>query len=175
MDHDTGFAPHVSGKVCTLCGCKKKTVEAWAGPGSWVIGIGGKGTGKPDTLIYALRVEANPTLAEFRRQSPRHAAYLLGHLLKASSKVLVAHHFYYLGNNAVSLPSDLVHLMIRARGCRTAVDSDVARLDVYLAGLFGPGAHGKPNNLSRELSKRCGCGFKISTRKNKYAGRRQNN
>src|SRR5687767_10916373 len=56
MDHDTGFAPRVSKGTCTLCGCKTTTVEAWANPGSWIIGIGGKGTGRPDALIYALKV-----------------------------------------------------------------------------------------------------------------------
>lgn len=155
MDHDTGFAPHVSGNICILCGCKKTTVEVWAEPGSWVIGIGGNKTGRPDALIYALRVEANPTLAEFQRQSPRRAAYLTGQSLKASSKVLLAHHFYYLGNRAVRLPSHLAHLIIGGRGCKTATDDDVARLDAYLAGRFGPGVHGRPNNP--ELRKRCGC------------------
>jgi hypothetical protein len=158
MDHDTGFAPHVSEGLCTLCGCKTTTVEAWAKPGSWIIGIGGKGTGRPDALIYALRVEANPTLAEFQRQSPRRAAYLAGRSLKASTKVLVARHFYYLGSSAMSLPANLEHLMIRAQGCKTMADDDVARLDAYLAEQVGPGVHGLPNNPSRALSKGCGCG-----------------
>ena len=172
MDHDTGFAPHVSENVCTLCGCKTTTVEAWAEPGSWVIGIGGKGTGRPDALIYALRVKANPTLAEFHRQSPRRAAYLAGRSLKPSSKVLVARHFYYLGNNAGPLPSNLEHLMIRAQGCKTATDEDVARLDSYLAGRFGPGVHGFPNNPSRAPSERCGCGR--SNNRRERTGRKKN-
>src|SRR2546422_2833130 len=65
MDHDTGFAPHVSENICTLCGCKTTTVEAWAEPGSWVIGIGGRGKSRPDALIYAMRGESKPTLPEF--------------------------------------------------------------------------------------------------------------
>src|SRR5919198_2204296 len=91
MDHDTGFAPHVSPKICTPCGCKTTTAEAWAEPGSWVIGIGGNGTGKPNALIYALRVHANPTLAEFRHASPRHAAYLRGAGAAASAGVSETH------------------------------------------------------------------------------------
>jgi hypothetical protein len=158
MDHDTGFAPHVAEDVCTLCGCKTTTVEAWAEPGSWVIGIGGMGTGRPDALIYALKVEVNPSLAEFQRQSPQRAVYLAGRSLKPTSKVLVARHFYYLGNNAVSLPSNLKHLMIRAQGCKTASSDDVERLDAYLTGEFGPGIHGSPNNQSRTPRRRCGCG-----------------
>ena len=158
MDHDTGFAPRVSANTCTLCGCKTTTVEAWAQPGSWVIGIGGKGTGKADALIYALRVEANPTVAEFRRRSPRRAAYLAGRALKASSKVLVARHFYYLGSSAVSLPFKLKHLTIPAQGCKTLADEDASRLDRYLSKRFGPGVHGVPNNPSPALRRRCGCG-----------------
>src|SRR5438552_9952915 len=149
MDHDTGFAPHVSDRVCILCGCKTTTVEAWAEPGSWVIGIGGNGTGRPDALIYALRVEANPRLAEFRRLSPHRAGYLAARSLKPSSRVLVAHHFYYLGRCAASLPPSLEHLIIHAQGCKTVADEDVTRLDAYLAGRFGPGVHGTPNNPSR--------------------------
>ena len=76
---------------------------------------GGKRTGKPDALIYALRVEDNPTLARFRRQCPRQAAYLASRSLKPSSEVLVAHQSYYLGNSASALPSKLKHLVIPAR------------------------------------------------------------
>jgi hypothetical protein len=158
MDHDTGFAPHVARSICTLCGCKTTTVEAWAEPGSWIIGIGGKGTGKPDALIYALKVKANPTVAEFKRQSPRRAAYLAGKSVSPVSKILVSHHFYYLGNNAVSLRSDLEHLIIRAQGCKKVSENDVERLDGYLAKRFGLGMHGRPNNSSRVLQRRCGCG-----------------
>ena len=118
MDHDTGFAPHVSKTVCTLCGCKLTTVEAWAEPGSWVIGIGGNGTGRPDALIYALKFATTPTLGDLRRQSPHRAAYLAGRSLKPSAKVLVSHHFYYFGSNAVPLPSNLAHLIIARQGCK---------------------------------------------------------
>ena len=59
MDHDTGFAPNIDHNICSLSGCKKTTVEKWAEKGSWVIGIGGKNTGKPNKLIYAMKVEEN--------------------------------------------------------------------------------------------------------------------
>jgi hypothetical protein len=157
MDHDTGFAPNTSKGTCTLCGCKTTTVEAWAEPGSWIIGIGGKGTGRPDALIYALKVEANPSLREFRRTSPKRAAYLDVNWLKPSAKVLVGRHFYYFGKNAVSLPSNLRHLIIRAQGCKTAADEDVVALDADLAARYGPGVHGVPNNKSGTSKRRCGC------------------
>src|SRR5437588_13064727 len=66
VDHDLGFAPHISGRVCTVCGCKSTTVEKWATAGSWVIGIGGRGTGKPNKLIYAMQVTATPSYQELR-------------------------------------------------------------------------------------------------------------
>lgn len=158
MDHDTGFAPHVARGICTLCGCKTTTVEAWAKPGSWVVGIGGKGTGKPDALIYALKVKGSPTLEAFKRRFPQRAAYLAGKSLNPSSKILVARHFYYLGKNAVPLPSSLKHLIIRRHGCKTVSENDVGRLDGYLAKRFGPGVRGRPNNSSHALQRRCGCG-----------------
>jgi hypothetical protein len=158
MDHDTGFAPHITKGLCTLCGCKTSTVEAWAKPGSWVIGIGGKGTGKPDALVYALRVDTAPTLSEFRRKSPLRAAYLANKSLKPSARVLLGRHFYYLGDKAVPLPLELRHLIIRAQGCRLADDGDIARLDAYLAKRLGRGVHGVPNNGPHIKRKRCGCG-----------------
>ena len=156
MDHDTGFAPHTSNGMCTLCGCKTKTVESWAQPGSWVIAIGGKGTGKPGTLIYALEVEATPSLAELRRRSPALVAYLQGR--SPSSRVLVSRHFYYLGNNAISLPASLERLVIRTQGCKTVADDDLARLIAHLERRFAPGVHGAPNNLPREVRGKCRCG-----------------
>jgi hypothetical protein len=159
MDHDTGFAPHISKskKVCTLCGCKITTVEDWAKPGTWVIGIGGNGTGRRDSLIYAMRVEATPTLAQFRRQFPHRAAYLAGRSLKPSSRVLVARHFYYFGNKAITMPVALEHLIIRAQGCKKVADADVTQLDTHLTKLFGPGVHGSPNNPPRKSGRMAGC------------------
>jgi Nucleotide modification associated domain 2 len=92
MDHDTGFAPRVASGICPLCGCKTTTIETWAESGSWVIGMSGKGTGRPGALIYAMRVESTPTLAEFRRTMPRRAAYLGGR--DRDSRVLMSRHFY---------------------------------------------------------------------------------
>ena len=49
MDHDTGYAPNTSFRICSMTGCKnsktgkKRNIEELAEQGSWVIGIGGKG------------------------------------------------------------------------------------------------------------------------------------
>jgi hypothetical protein len=75
LDHDTGFAPHIVNGICTLCGCKTTTIEQWAQPVSWIVGIGGNGTGKPNRLIYAMRVEATPSLEALCRREPFLTAY----------------------------------------------------------------------------------------------------
>jgi hypothetical protein len=99
--------------MCTLCGCKTATVEAWAKPGNWVIGIGGKGTGKPDALIYVLKADTALTLEEFSQNSPSRASYLTKRSFKPFARVLVGHHFYYLGDKAVLLPPPSVPIMLR--------------------------------------------------------------
>ncbi len=67
MDYDTGFAPNTKYGICTLSGCMKTTVERGAVRGSWVVGIGGKDTGKPDKLIYAMEIEENLLYSEFKK------------------------------------------------------------------------------------------------------------
>jgi hypothetical protein len=123
------------------------TVERWAGSGSWVIGIGGNGTGRPDEIIYAMQVEVNLSLATFRHQSPRLAAYLEDY--RSYARVLVSRRFYYLGDQAVCIPRELrEHLLIRRQGCWRVSDQAVCRLEAYLAEQFGPAPAliGCPNN-----------------------------
>src|SRR5438552_2097197 len=89
VDHDVGFAPHVEGRICTLCGCKSTSVERWATKGSFVVGLGGCGTGQPDAVIYAMRVEATPPLAEFIKRYPRRSRYLLNLGISLDAPVLL--------------------------------------------------------------------------------------
>src|SRR5207245_7253120 len=116
---------------------------------SWVIGIGGNGTGKPDALIYAMQVEDTPSLARLQRQSLRTAKYLRGRVLESSSPVLVSHHFYYFGNRAITLPVSLQQLIIRSQGCKRVSEKDATRLSTFLSRRFAPGVHGQPNNPSQ--------------------------
>src|SRR5215218_1083330 len=145
MAHDTGFAPHVERGRCTLAGCKRTTVERWAQPGSWVVGIGGKGTGRPDCLIYAMRVDDNPTRRRFARTNPRAAEYLHGRRVALSAPVLLSSHFFYFGDRAPELPSSLRQIKIDRQGAWRLDDSDIAALQTFLA-KYGPGRHGEPNN-----------------------------
>lgn len=157
LDHDTGFAPHPSGSRCTLCGCKTTSVERWSQPGSWVIGIGGIRTGKPDALIYAMKVESVLSVATLRRRFPRHAAYLQGRAQNPSNRVLLSHHFYYFGNGAIRLPNSLKSLIVRQQGCKKVSDEEVRRLSGFLSRRFRLGVHGHPNNASSHRGKKCGC------------------
>ena len=146
LDHDTGFAPHVGHRMCTVCGCKIGTIEKWAQPESWVIGIGGNGTGKPDALIYTMRVESTPRYADFLRRYPRESAYLRMYMIDPVAPVLLSTHFYYFGDNAVQIPRSLKRIIIRRQGCKRVDDDDVALLETFLAQRYYVGVHGRPNN-----------------------------
>lgn len=145
MDHDTGFAPRVARGRFTLAGCKRTTVELWARPGSWVVGIGGKGTSQPHRLIYAMRVDDNPTRRGFARAHPRAARYLCRRGLSPDAPVLLSTHFFYFGDKAPKLPPSLKNFRIDRQGAWRLNDSDIAALQRFLA-RYRPGKHGEPNN-----------------------------
>ena len=149
MDHDTGFAPHMKYGVCMLCGCKSTTIEQWARPGSWVIGIGGNHTGMPYRLIYMMKVDEILPLREFRFRFKRKSAYLQ-HVKDESVPVLISRKFWYFGNKALRLDSSPASIRIGTQGCRRVSESDVARLEkqVITRG-FRPGVHGSPNNAPK--------------------------
>src|ERR1035441_4540058 len=158
LDHDTGFAPHVAEGVCTLCGCKTTTIEAWAKSGSWIVGIGGNRTGKTDRLIYAMEVESNSTVAEFRRLFPEVTGYLRGHKISATASILMSRRFYYFGDSAISLPPRLRQaLIIPTQGCRTVPRKDIDRLVAYLEKAYSVGKHGDPNQPTPKTPTKCGC------------------
>ena len=143
MDHDTGYAPNTSYGICTLGGCKKTNVEKWAQKGSWVIGIGGNGTGMPNKLIYAMEVEDAFSHSEFKEKYPGKGKYLSG---KGVPRVLVSRRFYYFGKAAIDLPKKLQHIVIKQQGCKCVSDKDVGKLAVYLAKQYEFGKIGEPNN-----------------------------
>jgi hypothetical protein len=160
IDHDTGFAPHAAYGWCLLCGCKKTTIERWAEPGSWVVGIGGNNTKTAkDKLIYAMQVCSTPSLAKLRRNTPRLTSYLRGHpKLDPASRVLVSRCFWYFGDRAQEPPRRLVY---RGRNCKRLSDADVNRLLRFLSRMsrkgFKPGKLGQPNNCAPGRPVICGC------------------
>lgn len=158
LDHDTGFAPHVEGGWCLLCGCKTTTVERWAEQGSWVIGIGGNRTRKPDRLLYAMQVNDVKPVGLLRRRRPRIVAYLRGRGIDPSAPVLLSRNFYYFGDKALPLPSALKDLVIRGPGCKRVSDRSCSQLVAYLSSRFRKGSHGEPNNVDHLPGRACSCG-----------------
>lgn len=154
MDHDTGFAPNPDDDICTLSGCKKTTIEKWAQKGSWVIGIGGNNTGKPNKLIYAMEVEENLSYPEFRKKYPHKSKYLKQN--NAGERVLVSTKFYYFGNNALNLPKGFP--IIDRQGCKCVSNEDVCKLQEYIGGCGydNYGVFGEPcNEKSSPQAKKC--------------------
>jgi hypothetical protein len=156
MDHDVNFAPNVDYGVCTLCGCKKDNIETWAERGSWVVGIGGNGTGKPNKLIFAMEVEDGLPYSQFRERFTRKSRYLQGRV-HPTANVLFSRKFYYFGDSAIDLPHELQHIIIRGRGCKRMLDEDVTMLKNHLiAAGYSFGKHGRPNNGDyRGLCEKC--------------------
>ena len=154
IDHDTGFAPNPDRGSCTLCGCKTTTIEAWAQPGSWVIGVGGNGSGKPNKLIYAMEVEQVLSRAEFKAKYPVKSKYL-DNTKKGAANVLFSRKFYYFGDKANNVPRNLSQFLIRGRGCKRVPEEAVVKLRQYLSSKCGYGKQGKPNNPSKEKRRAC--------------------
>jgi hypothetical protein len=155
LDHDLGFAPNVDYGICTLCGCKTGSIEAWAKSDSWVIGIGGIGTGQPDKLIYAMQVEQVLPYAEFKARYHQKSGYLEGKHIDPAANVLFSRWFYYFGDKAFDLPDELQHIIIHGRGCKLVSDEDAATLKKHLAKQYKYGKHGKPNNAMPQARSRC--------------------
>jgi hypothetical protein len=155
-DHDTGFAPNIKYGICTLCGCKKTVIEKHAEKGSWVIGIGGNSTGKPNKVIYAMEVEDTPSYSKFKKEYPGKSKYLKGKC-KLKAPVLISRKFYYFGENAFCLPNNLKHIIIYQQGCKCVSDEDIAKLTKHILSKWpGYGIHGNPNNSTRKPLKKCG-------------------
>jgi hypothetical protein len=154
LDHDYGFAPHVERGFCTICGCKMTTVERWATTGSWIVGIGGNGTGKPNALIYAMLVEDTPSYGEFKENHRARASYLSGHGILRDAPVLVSSHFYYFGDQAPLLPPTLSHIIHLTQGCKRLTEGDLALLIRTVLKRYRRGVHGACNNKIKQ-SPRC--------------------
>jgi len=156
MDHDTGFAPHIENKICVVSGCKKNTIEKWAKRGSWVIGIGGNKTGKPNKLIYTMEVEEKLLYEDFKRKYPKESEYLSKE--KAGTNVLISRNFYYFGNNAINLPENLKEdILIDRQGCKCVIKENINKLRGYLStkGYNRYGKFGEPNNREDENANKC--------------------
>ena len=157
MDHDTGFAPHPDNDLCFLSGCKKTTIEKWAKDGSWVIGIGGNGTGQPNKIIYAMEVKHSLPFKDFKVKYPTQSEYYKRK--KPGPNVLVSAHYVYFGDQAIDLPKELEGIIKKTQGCKCVSDDDVKELEKYLNTKKTWGEIGKPNNPKpfKVLSNKCSC------------------
>jgi len=153
IDHDEGYAPNVDFGICTLCDCKKTSVEKWAQRCSWVIGVGGNNTGKPDKLIYAMEVEKVLPFFKFRSTYVRKSTYLQAKRIKPTANVLLSRKFHYFGDKAIDFPNDLQHIIIAGRGCRKVSDGDIAKLNKYLKSRYAHGKWGNPNNPKKQRTR----------------------
>ncbi len=148
MDHDTGFAPNVNYGLCSLAGCKQNTVEKNAEKGSWIIGIGGNNTGKPNRIIYVMEVEEKLPINQFKKQYPKKSKYLTQD--RKYTNALVSRKFYYFGNKAIDLPEQLQHIIWKRRGCKCMSDEDINKLKRYVSERY---SYGKLGNCCNPQSK----------------------
>ena len=167
MEHDTGFAPNVKYGICTLTGCKSRksnghrNIEEMAEDGSWVVGFGGMNTNQPGKMVYAMRVEKNLSVDEFKQQYPgkfretqRMADVVGGGFGEC---VLLSREFYYFGDNAIDLPGHLKHIIYQHCNCRLIDDEDAVSLSEFLSKNHEYGVHGTPNQPAegRGIDKGC--------------------
>ena len=109
VDHDHGFAPHPSGRYCTLVHCKfggergKRNIVEIANVGDWILGTGGQsrlsaGNGR---IIYLMRVDEKLCFKNYltdRRFLGRADCLDRG---TGNKYALVSESFWYFGRSAI--------------------------------------------------------------------------
>jgi hypothetical protein len=169
VDHDTGFAPHVENGILSLCGCKfcknngTRNIEELANIGSWIMGIGGNNTGKPNKLIYIMNVEEKLAIDEFKKKYS-HGNYIKqymfdGRKYKPEYVLISRHKYYYFGNNAIDIPDELKYIIIDRQGYKIINETDVNKLLEHIRnlGYNEYGKYGEPNNNNKDEYPRNSC------------------
>jgi hypothetical protein len=174
---DSGFAPNVRGRYCTLA-CCKPSIRASARVGDWVIGTLPSRLGR-HRLAYAMRI--NEALSfdayhgdsrfacrlpdrdphgdniyyredgRFRQlRSPHHGAAHLRHDTK-TDRVLVGSLFWYFGDNAPPLPVQLrTEIVKKGPGHKRVTHTAALRnLVEWLSSSYRIGTHGRPRNRDK--------------------------
>jgi hypothetical protein len=157
VDHDEGFAPHPTGRYCTLAWCKYKTerrgnrnIVELAEEGDWVVGTGGassKSAGHGN-LIYAMRVDEKLPLAEYckdKRFANRFDA--IPDPAKKDRYALISRHFFYFGVDAVPIPARFRNYPLERPGRCFRRDFDqefIAAFVAWLEDTFPVGKNGQP-------------------------------
>jgi len=154
---DKGFAPNPTGGYCTLANCKcrsegirRRNVVELANVGDWIVGTGGADERKSSghgTLIYAMRVEENPTLNKYykdkrfkeRKGNCRDRSH------RTDTCALISRHFWYFGSNAVSIPEKYLLLEKKGRGFKNKFKEELIKgFTQWLERKYPPGVHGNP-------------------------------
>ena len=172
VEHDRGYAPNPYFGACTLSRCKykeaprnRRNVVELAEPGDWIVGTGGANKTKSaghHKLIYAMKVEQKITRGEYfrsrafapKRPSGKDGDYRSkgdnsspkNEFEKNKQYVLISRkHFYYFGNNAISIPLDkFPHLEKKGPGFRSKFQDDcIKRFEKWIA-THKAGKHGDP-------------------------------
>ncbi len=170
---DAGFAPNVGGGYCTLACCKPE-IRRTARVGDWVMGTMPHRFGG-ERLSYLMRVGETLSFdeyfadARFQRKKPafhpdgdniysvtdgsfvqmenrHHGIDEMAHDTRVN-RVLVGSLFWYFGEDAPGLPSQLWSAIRRGRGHRRVRDCDLVRAVVsWVSSRYRPGLMGRPRD-----------------------------
>jgi len=115
---DKGFAPNPTEGYCTLANCKcrreggrRRNVVELAKVGDWIVGTGSADKRRSSghgTLIYAMKVEKNPTLKEYYKDKrfKRRKGNVREQSHRTDTYALISQHYWYFGRNAVHIPEE---------------------------------------------------------------------
>ena len=157
VDHDLGYAPNPSGRLCTLAKCKygskKRNIVEMAEVGDWIAGTGGADLSKSaghGKLIYAMRVDKKIPLAEYCRDMSGKRIDADFDVAVRGRSALISRHFFYFGRNAINI-REIPRKHLRHRfekkgpGYRCDFSEEfVIEFARWLERAFEPGVHGPP-------------------------------
>ena len=177
---DTGFAPNVIGGVCTLATCKQ-VIRREATEGDWVLGTNPRDAGEEritylmrvdEKLTYESyyksgrfdfkKPEEDPVGDNIYYRNDRgevvqvenhpfHDTDACRERDRKSNHVLISNHFWYFGDQAPELPSDLRDSVIKGykTSSRSGRKKPTKHLDALLEWIterYETGVHGKPRD-----------------------------
>lgn len=166
ITHDTGTAPCVDNSLLSLCICKPKIRRA-ANAGDWVIATGSKvRVSKVPKIVFAAKItkiismetyalednKRSDSIYEFDGFSLIHNGSSIHSDEKAQAadksglNCLLSHKFWYFGQNAIELPSDLYSLYHYGRGHGKINDEQMLDLLENYLSKISDGVLGKPNH-----------------------------
>ena len=185
---DTGFAPNITNGVCTLATCKQ-VIRNEAKEGDWILGTNPKDAGEEGITYlmevgekitydeyyssgrFDFKKPENDPIGDniyYRNEDgelvqvedpPAHDNDKCREKDLKSNAVLVADRFWYFGDQAPELPSDLCNSVIKGykSNSKTGRKKPTKHLDKLLEWItdrYDPGIHGEPRDRTNSS---CGC------------------